>query len=455
MPDNLPPYRPAGQQRLREQLERRRRITLRLESDLLNTSLETVGMSCFFCGGWNMPNQLVRLTDPMIRSLLGRSYGTGDTTLSMCFSCLNNTILCDYCHEYHAAPLRSVHPDQFFRCVMCGVEKLAQPTDTGSNYTFVDNIGTCCVPCLDTARRVCDDCGGEYFLNWTSCTCATILAHGGKPAMRYYDKRLTPHSKPKDRTLYLGVELEVECARTFDVYDPDKEVHKMVKASKLPLFCKYDGSLSNGVEIVSMPLTFDAWLGFWDRMTKLYADLQQFGCRAYATNTCGLHIHASKAGFHSLGHLYRVARFMYSNKSKLIALSQRGPNAIRRWASFEDVPTSSIVSVDNLKPLKAEYFLARKVKHPETSSRYTALNLQPRDTAEFRLFKGTLYPAAIKRALETVQSLRDYTLGTSMIDGEKWSQFLAFLATEKKIFPELHAWAVENKHDADKQEHAY
>jgi hypothetical protein len=143
-------------------------------------------------------------------------------------------------------------------------------------------------------------------------------------------------------------------------------------------YCKYDGSIGNGFETVSHPAT----LGYWGTV-----DLHEFdrmradGFRSYNTTLCGMHIHVSRNSVSVLT-TYKLLKFFADNADYIARVSRRNAGALNEWAGIE--------------PGNAN--LPNKAKGARNNfERRCAINLTNRNTIEFRIFRGTLFPVAIKR----------------------------------------------------------
>jgi hypothetical protein len=84
--------------------------------------------------------------------------------------------------------------------------------------------------------------------------------------------------------------------------------------------------------------------------------------------------------------------------------------------------------------------LPEKAKEGGSFERYSAINLQNSHTVEFRFFRGTLAPAGVYRAIETVIAMIEYTRNASVNDASKVSMFREFAAKNAKRFPNLSAF---------------
>lgn len=191
--------------------------------------------------------------------------------------------------------------------------------------------------------------------------------------------------------MYLGVEIEVEATRGAEL----DEGAETVPADRY--YCKHDGSLSNGFEIVSHPATWEWWrtadLDFTD-------SLREQGFRSYNTDTCGMHVHVSRKVLSQLD-VYKLLKFCKNAPGFLLKVSRRKKANLQRWAAIGREGPEVLV-------LKAKGDLE------SPACRYEALNVTGRNTVEFRLFRGTLDKVAIKRNLAFVQALILYCKETSI-----------------------------------------
>jgi hypothetical protein len=154
-------------------------------------------------------------------------------------------------------------------------------------------------------------------------------------------------------------------------------------------YAKEDGSLENGFEMVSHPATLKYWQGFdWSFLGKL----KSAGYRSYDTTTCGMHVHVSKSALTRLDEL-KLLEFCKGNAEFILYISRRKRANLDAW--------SRVCREDR-------YTLIRKAKGSdigEHDKRYTAINLVPDKTVEFRIFRGTLDAKSIMRNLAFVATM--------------------------------------------------
>lgn len=188
-------------------------------------------------------------------------------------------------------------------------------------------------------------------------------------------------------TPYLGMELEMEDAmpharKILDLFHGDCE----------NVWLKPDGSLGiNGLELVTHPATLDWYKEHfdWDAL----GELSKLGCRAYHTNTAGIHVHISSDAFTPV-HLFKFLAFHHRNPIVCQTIGQRGSANYCSWSRYLMTRTETI-----------KY--AKREDYPE--DRYVAVNLTERATIELRYFKGNLSPARVRKNLQWVDALYRYT----------------------------------------------
>ncbi len=179
-------------------------------------------------------------------------------------------------------------------------------------------------------------------------------------------------------------------------------------------YFKEDGSLSNGFEMVSHPMSLEIVRDTfpWERLR----DLSEVGMRSAQTRTCGLHIHINKSFFaNNPTTMYRFMSMFYSNAEQWKKIAGRSESSYASWSEYEQS-----------QMLQYTKHFARK-QHAANSDRYVALNLQNRNTIELRFFKGTLRPESFISRIEAVHAVAQYAQETrnniSIKRAHDWERF--------------------------------
>ncbi len=297
--------------------------------------------------------------------------------------------------------------------------------------------------CGDAARSLCHDCVDRYYDHCTACDCLV-----DRDDLHYldedsidgycescYEQRIRDGSvrsycyKPEpvfhgDGRRYFGVELEVDGGG-----ENNENAFQLQKAGndgRDHIYIKHDGSLDEGLEIVTHPMTLAYHRNEmpWREVLKTARTL---GYTSHQAETCGLHVHVNRD---SLGNTRQaqedtIARILFLVENfwhELLRFSRRTQNQMDRWASRygrKDDPK------DVLRSAKCR------------GDRYTCVSLTPLETIEFRMFRGTLKYNTLIATLQLVEILCD--VASSLSDDEikslTWTEFVSNLYED--TVPEL------------------
>ena len=186
-----------------------------------------------------------------------------------------------------------------------------------------------CTDCYEHHTTTCDRCGSViwtddsygdeyttlcsscYHNHYTRCTCCDALLHEddayhldgydycGECYHDEVDRNRSIHDygyKPEpifygDSDRYFGVELEIDNAGKDD--DNADEILAVANRNDTEhIYIKGDGSLDDGMELVTHPMSLDYHKQFqWDEIMKKAIYL---GYRSHQTSTCGLHVHVNR-----------------------------------------------------------------------------------------------------------------------------------------------------------------
>lgn len=296
-------------------------------------------------------------------------------------------------------------PDCFERetiiCHRCG-ERLWEDDNTGSDEMPLcercyENYYTNCSRCGRLLREsdanfeddtpYCDDCHAEY--------------RNTRPVHDYYYKPAPVFYGNGGR--FMGVELEIDGAGERDDYAAILTDLANSNGAKL-VYIKHDGSLDDGIEIVTHPMT----LNFHQEEMpwgKVLEKAKELGYLSHQAGTCGLHVHVNRTAF---GQTVReqeacVARTLFFVEKfweELLIFSRRTQRQMNRWAArygYKDVPKE----------------ILDHVKTGDHQGRYTAVNLENVDTIEFRMFRGTLKLNTLIATLQMVNRICDVAISLS------------------------------------------
>jgi hypothetical protein len=300
-----------------------------------------------------------------------------------------------------------------FHCPYCG--NLADAQD---DTTYVDQADeTVCSDCIDRIDY-CDRHGSHYeHVGCERCDEGgdLIESYGYRPTPTFF-KRPEDIKLPKELKTFTGFELEMEASEC----DRIEGAELATEIFGDYCYLKEDGSLNNGFEMVSHPLSHGyATERFpWQRLKEL-ADL---GMRSANTRTCGLHVHINRDLFRSSpSTMYRFMSMFYRNSEQWKILAGRQNSTYASWSEYE---------LDRML-----HYAKNFGQHAYNNERYVAINLQNRNTLELRFFKGTLRPDTFIGRLEGVHAVAHYAYATrnrvNIKAAHDWERFREWTITNK------------------------
>lgn len=228
-----------------------------------------------------------------------------------------------------------------------------------------------------------------------------------------------------DNALVFGVELEMEATAAVG-HSSHTLVRKLggSRGGKRSghFILKSDGSLTNGVELVTMPFTLDQHKDPEGKMpwAKVLAPLlaKNMAMSGAGTTHCGIHIHINKK---SLSALTIGKMLVFLNSETLAPLV----SLIAQRAS------SNYCKRDGKKKIIDG-------GAQRGSDRYDIMNISVNHpTCEIRMFRGNLRPERILKNIEFCHALVQYCRQTSMQDLTDWGNFTRWLLTHRGVYDNL------------------
>ena len=333
---------------------------------------------CYACGSLLPDEQLIPFGDRLycadcLEQLTVRCQNCGEPILREENAGDSHTILCAYCRE-----------NDYDTCARCGTLIALE----SAHYLDSDE---------DERFPYCTDCYHEV-------RDRAIREYHYKPEPIFYG----------DGGCYLGVELEID--RAGEDNSVAERLMGIANHDAEHIYCKHDGSLDDGFEIVSHPMTMDyhASVMPWGEVMDTAIALDY---RSHQTSTCGLHVHVNRTWFGTTedeqeAGIARVLYFVERNWNELLIFSRRNERQLDRWAArygYKDHPQEMLEHI--------------KKGH---AGRYTCVNLCNSDTIEFRIFRGTLKYNTFIATLQMVSHICDAALFYSdeALKQLSWSKFV-------------------------------
>lgn len=190
----------------------------------------------------------------------------------------------------------------------------------------------------------------------------------------YIPEKFSFHKNNTEEELYMGVELEVDCGGKDE--DSAKYVYDFMNVDTDNVYCKHDGSLSSGFEIVTHPCTLDYHKSL--PYEELFDWLTKHKYRSHDTTTCGMHVHINRDyfGTDKLSQDLCISKVLYLFEKywdKVELIARRKSNGYARRFRLEEDETPIDLYAKS-----------------QSSDKYGAINLKHKNTVEIRIFKGTL-----------------------------------------------------------------
>lgn len=329
-----------------------------------------------------------------------------------CENCIDDASYCERCCEY----------------------------SSDGGYYIADRGVNWCDGCTSYHGNWCDECEHYTEDNCESCNGDT---QDGVRIVHDYNYRPDPvfHTIKDNERLFFGVELEMEFPNGYRG-DASSHAYHALEPDDYA-YLKNDGSLEEGFELVTHPMSFDFLMDneaseeLWDTIEKLRT---QYEARSYNTRTCGFHIHISRTGFNGGAHMHRFLNLVYSNPEFYSKLAGRKSD---QWAKFDDVYRS------HYDPATEKYQVVKALKDKLTfdprfgndTDRYSAINTRNRHTLEMRIFKGTLSRTALMAHIQLAHASVEYTRNLSLSDVKSGalgaSRFVEFIINNNHDYPDL------------------
>jgi hypothetical protein len=251
---------------------------------------------------------------------------------------------------------------------------------------------------------------------------------------RIGNKKLEPSKDhPLDYPISFGIELEYEVKTPESIEDnAEKKLYRTQIADRLEPFykqfaiAKHDGSLTNGFEVVSVPMSIDAHSEQWK---KFFAEGPENGLTV-KTN-CGMHVHVSRELLTPL-QIGKIMAMIFSkdNAKFLKIIAGRAKPVMKKDRTYTEIGVKKITDVN---------------KHAE---RYSALNLGNSETIEFRFFKSTLDLDRMLTNIEFCDALIRFawpsTSSIQEVRDKGLELFGQFVANNRKLYPHLAAFMKDN-----------
>lgn len=391
-------------------------------------------------------------------------YETADGRI-ICESCYEDSYFtCEDCGDiYPMDDAVSVNGGEMYVCQDCAdntgnyhhcVSCDEYFTSRSRGYYELANGDCVCDRCADGNVAECNDCGEYFWIDdmeededgWgdTIYFCPNC-ARGRKKKIHDYSYKPAPKYKVHNhdefwtddsiKELLFGVELEIDKGN-----DPEDVAEEITEAHD-DIYCKHDGSLDHGVEIVSHPCTLEYHLKDlgWDDICGI-ALSNNF--KSHEARTCGLHVHVGRRQLsenisEQNDNIAKIIILVDRHWDNIVKFTRRTESQLSRWAERPEI-------INRVKSL-SDGVIGRKVMNTiDNCGRYQAVNLQNRNTIEFRIYNGTLKASTLYATLQFTSNICKYAMTHSFDDcfASQWKD-----VAEYETYPELAEYLVSRNLD--------
>lgn len=187
-------------------------------------------------------------------------------------------------------------------------------------------------------------------------------------------------------------------------------------------YCKSDGSLTRGVEIVSHPgtLAHHMYVMHWRQIQRT---CEKAGFRSHDAANSGLHVHVGREQLGSTDaerdDVTRKVQVLFAlYAAELTRFSRRRRSCLEQWAPIDSLG----VTPDDIRRVSSGAQLASwasarvPVYRSNHDDRYTAVNVTNTATVEIRIFRGTLKRDTLIAAIQLVSNVFEYAMAHDWAD---------------------------------------
>lgn len=246
-----------------------------------------------------------------------------------------------------------------------------------------------------------------------------------------YVKHFMP-GESEDTTLLLGAEIEVGGNNNI-IFDNDKNstVKKCIQImngsdsdEENLIYSTHDSTVQ--IEFDTMPCSLEFHKNKMN-YREMFEYLDKEGYKGHDCKTAGLHIHANRSylGKSRISQELVISKILYilEKFNDEICVIARRDNDYSEFAGEKQ-------NEDSIVELYSKY---------KNKGKRAALNLQHKDTIEFRMFKSTLKYETFILTLEFVKDIIDYAKSVDIeeIELAKWSDLMNCFSTELREYYEF------------------
>lgn len=272
-----------------------------------------------------------------------------------------------------------------------------------------------CESCY-SSLPVCENCGevhDELFDTIDGKLCISCIGDYSQHLYDYSTEWKHRRVNADDKTLLIGAEIEID--------DGDRKEHTRKEITQVmgkSVVFENDGSLHNGIEIVTHPFSFDFWENKVDYISRMFDIAKENDWKSHDTRTCGLHIHVDKNDLQTSERtqdevIDNILLITETFMNELVNFSRRHNTEYARF--LRDIEECD-------QTIYMKYIRRNK---DNGRSKYRAVNIDHKGTVEFRMFKGTLNIKSFMASIELVNNIVEIAKYCD-IDGLTWNDIITY-----------------------------
>jgi putative amidoligase enzyme len=321
---------------------------------------------------------------------------------------------CQTCSDNHS-----------FSCVRCNTA-----FDMRHTSEFDLNDDSYCQRCYENVTTSCHSCDEVIHVEnavtrGSYSYCTDCRPSGDSEAIYAYDYKPTPIFHGVGT--YFGVELEVVAEET--------EANTITELmGEGHVYCKADGSVDDGFEIVTHPHSKEEHYKLWKPFFRKYKGTG----RLQPESCCGMHVHVGRKGLSTL-QIQKTLVFLNApeNLDFVVDIAQRSEET---YAKIYEKKIGERLRVHR-EPNQNYYDPPGRVTHvtPISNGRYEALNLENSKTIEFRIFASTMSEMKFFKNLEFCDAVLKWVNRVSYRE-LRHKDFIAYIDKNRKEYPNLYQY---------------
>lgn len=295
---------------------------------------------------------------------------------------------------------------------------------------MIDSEATASIEQSETKKLVCEICGKELKYNEAHFIEGKVYCNECFREIRdsinsYHSKNMWNKrygmAKPRLFNILMGFELEVESENDISEFQRCLSAYKLKKTIGDFATIENDGSLDDGFEIITEPMTLQYIRESQKDTIKAMLECLKDNEMCQGTHA-GLHIHVDRD---SLGTSSRNSEEVIDNiylimetfEKEIIKFARREPNEYCNFIS------------ESSREKTLSYIKHRKAV--TSGNRYLAFNISPEDTVEFRIFKSTIDFSTLMATIEFVNNVVNIAKYKD-IDGLTWKDIVNYQSSKNE-----------------------